>query len=54
MKQPNFLFIMADQMAATEFTDFEIDGDRAHAMMVHPERTREMTFKKIEGRWFID
>jgi hypothetical protein len=41
-------------MAATEFSDFEIEGDRALAKRVHHENTRETRFRRIEGRWFID
>ena len=46
--------IIAEQMAVTEFIDFQIDGDRARAKMVHPERTRDTSFRRVEGRWFID
>jgi hypothetical protein len=46
--------IMAEQMAATEFSDFEIDGDRARTEMVHPEGTKQLTLRRIEGRWYVD
>ncbi len=49
-----WLVTVAEQMAVTEFTDFVIDGDRARAKMVHPENTRDVSFKRIDGRWYID
>jgi hypothetical protein len=50
----NAFILIAEQMAATEFTDFEIDGDRAKARMIHPEGSRPMTFGRIDGAWFIN
>ena len=41
-------------MAATEFSEFDIDGDRAHATMTSPKTTRRTSFTRIDGRWYMD
>jgi hypothetical protein len=47
-------FDPAERMATTEFSEFEIDGDRARAKMLSRGRTRRVGFTKIHGRWFLD
>jgi len=49
------VFVQAsEQMAAAEFTDFEVGDETAYAQMVTPESSRRVRFRKIDGRWFID
>jgi hypothetical protein len=45
---------IAQQMDAIEYSQFEIDGEVAHANSVSPERTRRVTFRKVDGRWFME
>ena len=42
------------EMAATVFSEFEIDGDQAYATMTSPKRTRRTRLTKIDGLWYMD
>lgn len=41
-------------LAATVFSEFEIDGDKADATATSPMRTRSTRFVKIDGLWYMD
>ena len=41
-------------LAATVFSEFEIDGDRASVTMTSPTRTQSARFVKIDGLWYMD
>jgi hypothetical protein len=41
-------------LAASEFSDFEVDGDRAYARRTGPTTTKRVRFTRIDGRWYLD
>ena len=45
---------IARDMQQTEYADFEIEGDVARANWVLPDRTRRVSFRLIDGRWYLD
>ena len=41
-------------LAATVFSEFDINGDRAYATTTSPMRTKRTRFVKIDELWYVD
>ena len=55
VEQGRNVFIDAGaDLAATVFSEFEIDGDQAYAIATSPMRTKRTRFVKIDGLWYVD
>lgn len=52
---PEMLQKLAESAAATEYSEFEIDGDRATAKTTKDgKKTRDTRFVEVKGRWLVN